>query len=106
MNTVYENQSLTVVFTDINEKDLTAYNLRVDYWKPDNSTSTPDGNVTDITCPYGGHNYQCSIYIEASEGSSILSPWSDAEDFRFMLIDIDTNTPWTTARQAITQRGK
>lgn len=100
---IYENQPLTIVFSDTDETDMSAYTLRVDYWLPGNDSSTPSGTVADgdITCPYGGNDYQCSFTIAAD----ILTPYSDTKQFRFQMVDDDTDTPWNTQSFYILKRG-
>ena len=100
-NEVYEDQELTVIYTDTDGVDFDPLDIRVDYWAPANNTSTPTGTID----PGGISTNVSEVTILFVEG--ILSPASKptGENWRYQIIDNATGIAWTPGCITVLKRG-
>ena len=90
-NEVYENQELTIVYTDTDGVDFDPLDIRVDYWAPGNQSSTPTGTIDSA-------NVTTSVSeVTIKFAKDILNQTSKptGEKWRYQIIDNDTEIGWT-----------
>ena len=102
-NEVYEGQELTVIYTDEDGVDFGPLNIRVDYWAPGNSTSTPTGTIIPGNVTKGPESDEVTIKF----AEDILSPASKptGENWRYQIFDTDTEIGWTPGCIEVLKRG-
>ncbi len=101
-NEIFLNQAVTLIFTDSNGEDMDTITFRVDYWKPGNKTSTPDGTIAagNITTVAG------SPIVEIDVPKDTLDVVGPAYDpWRFQIIETTTDIGFTVMCFIVKQDG-
>ena len=102
-NEVYEGGELTIIYTDDDGVDFGPLNIRVDYWAPGNSTSSPTGTIIAGDVTKGPTSDE--VTIKFAEG--ILSPASKptGQNWRYQIFDTATGIGWTPGSIAVLKCG-
>lgn len=100
---VYENQPLTIIYSDNNNEDLRNLILKIDYWSPSNIFSTPTGTILNANISRNVDGYANRLSFTFDE--NILNESSTSTPWKFQIVELSTNISWDTSELFVIARG-